>query len=54
MVDNIIIPFSAGTDTVSTTVIIPITAVTSDKFRLQVSQVSGNNIIIEAITLVIQ
>jgi len=54
MIDNIIEPLSAGTDIESITVTFPVTAETGDKFKLQVSQVSGDDIIIDSITLVIQ
>ena len=54
MVDNIIIPFATGTDTTSTTFVVPIFAVTGNRFRLQVAQASSTGLEIEAITVVIQ
>jgi len=54
MIDNIVEPFSAGTDIENLTVTFPVTAVTGDQFKLQVSQVGGDDIIIDSVTLVIQ
>ena len=54
MVDEIEFPFNTGTDTVSGAFIVPVSANTGDKFRLQIKQVSGDDIIIESMSLVIQ
>ena len=54
MVDAIEIPFNTGTDPVAAPIIIPVSAVTGDTFQLQVSQAAGDDIIITALTLVIQ
>lgn len=55
MVDDIVTPFSAGGDTISASFFIPITAdKKGDRFKLQVTQSGGNDVVIESVTVVIQ